>query len=112
MNEYARLLQKFDREHRPSRASSRSAAEYAADGETIAAEIADLAVQLEGPDREGETPQEKVGRLTRARLQATETVLHQWLGEISELAVEDQVSEMADLHTDLDRIRDLLIDPE
>ena len=43
-------------------------------GEQASLQIAELAIQIAGPDRPGETYLEKVGRLTAARLQAEEMV--------------------------------------
>lgn len=81
VNHYATIVKSYYMERLPARAASMSDADFAAMGETIAAEIVELTTRLQGPDSLTETHLEKVGRLNRARAQATETVLHNWLSE-------------------------------
>lgn len=98
MNQYARIVKTYYAEHLPSRASTMSDEDYARIGETIANEIVDVSMQLEGSDSPTETYLEKVGRLNQARSQATEIVLHSWLSE-TEPGTEDEDpdTELADL---------------
>lgn len=81
VNHYARIVKSYYLQHLPSRAAAMSEQDFAEMGETIAAQIVELTARLEGPDSPSETDLEKVGRLNRARMQATETVLHDWLTE-------------------------------
>ena len=107
VNQYARIARSYYAEHLPSRAATMTDADFAEMGETMANEIVDLAIQLEGPDQPGETYLAKVGRLNQAKMQATEIVLHNWLSE-TEPGTQDEASdtELADLWEAVRRLRD------
>ena len=79
MNQYARLARRYFQQRLPRQASSMTSLNYQQLGETIAQQIDELALTLEGADDPTETHLQKVGRLTAARRRAAETVLQAWI---------------------------------
>jgi hypothetical protein len=79
MNKYARMAMSHWEKHLPDRfgaiAQSDRTRFFTDLGEEAAGRIAELEIQLAGPDPEGEGYLEKVGRLNSARQQAEEIVL-------------------------------------
>lgn len=92
MNRYGQLAQEHWLRWLPTRYAAIPNPEdfFSTLGQEVQDQVADLSVQLEGPDLPGEGYLEKLGRLNMAKLQAEEQVLADLVYLPPEPEIEDQ----------------------